>query len=92
MFKELLKRLFYNSQGSRIEVKKRLKLIIAHDRTSLNASIIEKMREEILIVVSKYVELESEGIEFSIKMDNKITALIVNLPIKRILEPQNEGS
>jgi cell division topological specificity factor len=85
MIKELLKHLFYNSEGSRIEVKKRLKLILAHDRTSLNASILEKMRKEILVVVSKYVQLESEGIEFSMKIDNKITALIVNLPIKKIL-------
>lgn len=91
MIKELLKYLFnYNTSiGSRNEVKKRLKLIIAHDRSSLNASILEKMRKEILGVVSKYVELDSNGIEFSIKMDNKLTALIVNLPIKKIIQSQD---
>jgi cell division topological specificity factor len=88
MIKEFFKHLFTkNNSETRHEVKKRLKLIIAHDRFSLNALILEKMRKEILIVVSKYVELDSKGIEFSIKMDNKITALIVNLPIKKILDP-----
>jgi cell division topological specificity factor len=92
MIKEFLKHLFIpKNQGSRNEVKKRLKLIIAHDRASLNASTLEKMRKEILIVVSKYVELESEGMEFSIRMNKKLTALIVNLPIKRIFQPQNES-
>lgn len=94
MIKQILKYLFsYNtSSGSRNEVKKRLKLIIAHDRSSLNASILEKMRKEILVVVSKYVELDCNGIEFSIKMDNKLTALIVNLPIKKIIQPQDNLS
>nr|BDA97404.1 septum-site determining protein [Cryptomonas sp. NIES-345]BDA98365.1 septum-site determining protein [Cryptomonas sp. NIES-1327] len=93
MIKEFFKYLFTkNNSQTRNEVKKRLKLIIAHDRSSLNALILEKMRKEILIVVSKYVELDSKGIEFSIKMDNKITALIVNLPIKKILHTIDQTS
>ena len=43
------------------------------------------MRKEILLVVSKYVELDTESLEFSIRTDSRMTALIANLPIRRIL-------
>ena len=86
MITEIFERLFLNnSRGSRIDVKKRLKLVLAHDRSTLNASTLEKLRKEILLVVSKYVELDSESVEFSIKTDSRMTALIANLPIRRIL-------
>lgn len=86
MITEIFERLFFNSnRGSRNDVKKRLKLVLAHDRSTLNASTLEKMRKEILVVVSKYVELDTDSLEFSIKTDSRMTALIANLPIRRIL-------
>ena len=77
MITEFFERLFIGtSRGSREDVKRRLKLVLAHDRSTLNASTLEKMRKEILVVVSKYVELDTESLEFSIKTDSRMTALI----------------
>lgn len=89
MITEFFERLLTSNRGSRDDVKRRLKLVLAHDRSTLNASTLEKMREEILIVVSKYVELDTDSLEFSIKTDSKMTALIANLPIRRILHPKD---
>ena len=87
MITEFFERLFVNNnRGSRDDVKRRLKLVLAHDRSTLNASTLEKMRKEILIVVSKYVELDTESLEFSITTDSRMTALIANLPIRRIFQ------
>ena len=87
MITEFFERLFVNNnRGSRDDVKRRLKLVLAHDRSTLNASTLEKMRKEILIVVSKYVELDTESLEFSIRTDSRMSALIANLPIRRILQ------
>lgn len=88
MITEFFERLFTKNAGSRDDVKRRLKLVLAHDRSTLNASTLEKMRSEILVVVSKYVELDMESLEFSIRTDSRMTALIANLPIRRII--QNE--
>ena len=89
MITEFFERLFVHNRGSREDVKRRLKLVLAHDRSTLNASTLDKMRKEILVVVSKYVELDTDSLEFSIKTDSKMTALIANLPIRRILEPED---
>lgn len=91
MITEFFEHLFIsNNRGSRNDVKRRLKLVLAHDRSTLNASTLEKMRKEILIVVSKYVELDTESLEFSIRTDSRMTALIANLPIRRILHSEDK--
>lgn len=86
MIKRFLAMLFSwnNNANSRDHAKSRLKLIIAHDRASINPDMMQAMREEILEVVARYVEVNREEMEFSLSNDQRMTSLTANLPIRQI--------
>ena len=83
---DLLDMLFLRNgnKNSRQEAKRRLQLVIAHDRASLAPDVIAAMREEILDVVARYVDIDREEMEFGLENSDRITALIVNLPIRQL--------
>ena len=78
-----------NSKPTPKEVAKdRLKLILIHDRGEIAPEIIEKIREEILGVISKYIDIQIDDVEISVNKNedegNNSSALVANIPIKNL--------
>jgi cell division topological specificity factor len=87
MIKEIFDKILIwqdSSRSSRYKAKNRLQLVIAHDRAGINPELIEKMRQEILEVVSRYLEIDKEEMELSIERNERTTSLTANLPIKKV--------
>ena len=81
--RDFIDKLLRRQPASATTAKERLQLVLAHDRSDLNPELLEQMRKEILEVVSRYVEIDfSEG-DVSLETEDRVTALVANLPIRR---------
>ena len=94
MLNDLLERLFpwTARPSSRAAVKQRLKVVLAYDRAGISPGILEEMQKDIVAVLSRYVELDDEQLQFSIENSDRATALIANFPIRRIKANSEESS
>ena len=63
--------------------KERLKVVLAHDRLKLNPALLEIIREEILSVVSRRLDVEAEQVQVNLTHEGGAEALRANVPIKR---------
>jgi len=77
--------------SSSLMARDRLKLILLHDRVNIPPQDMQKMRQEILEVVSKYVDFDSSAVKVEIEEDDNLAVLVANLPILRSKEASNEG-
>jgi len=60
--------------------KDRLQILLAHERSERKApEYLPKMREEILAVIAKYVEIDQEQLQISVDEANGFEVLELNL-------------
>ena len=81
--RDVVNKLLGRQPASATTARERLQLVLAHDRSDLNPELLEQMRREILEVVSRYVEIDLEEGDVSLETEDRVTALVANLPIKR---------
>ena len=78
---------FFNKEEKSKDVAKdRLKFVLIHDRAMLSSGMLEQMRDDIIAVISKYVEIDKESlnIEIAENPDNiRRTTLVANIPLKQ---------
>ncbi len=83
--RDLINKILRRQPSSANTARERLQLVLAHDRSDLSSEILDKMRQEILEVVAKYVEIDMNEGAVSLETEDRMTALVANLPIKRTL-------
>lgn len=86
--REMMNGLLGRQPASAATARERLQLVLAHDRSDLNPELLQQMRREILEVVSRYVEIDLEEGDVSLETEDRVTALVANLPIKRARRQQ----
>ncbi|MBN1484114.1 MAG: cell division topological specificity factor MinE [Chloroflexia bacterium] len=77
-----LRKLFRRQSGSSAIAKERLQLVLVHDR-GFSPQLLEKMKSELIDVISKYVEIEENGIEVQVTRSGTQDRLVANIPVRR---------
>ena len=70
--------------------KDRLKLLLVSDRANCSPETMELIKNDIIKVIAKYMEIDSEGLDIQITQTESdgnngfVPALIANIPIKEL--------
>lgn len=89
IFNELITKYkkFFSTQSDEDSTKEtatnRLRFVLMHDRTNLSPEIMEKMRDELLDVISKYVIVDTEALDLNLAAEGDAIALLASIPIVR---------
>lgn len=67
----------------------RLRVVLMQDRTNLNPQLLEKMRKELIELLSKYVEMDKEALELNFEQEGEQMALMLSIPVLRA-KPEEE--
>ncbi len=89
-FKKFGKNQGKETSGSKNKAKERLHLVLMQDRANVSADFLELMKQEIIEVIKKYIEVE-EG-EIDVRLTNEVNedgtsgapSLYANIPIANI--------
>ena len=61
----------------------RLRVVLMQDRTNLTPELMEKMRQELIDLLSKYVEMDKEALELNFEQEGNQMALMLSIPVLR---------
>lgn len=93
MLEMLMKYFGQKKETSSSIAKERLKLVLVHDRSNTSDDLLQKIREEIMEVISKYMDIDTEGLDIQIsetestEKNGVVPVLYANIPIKNLRKP-----
>ena len=79
---------FFKRKSSGDVAKDRLKLLLVSDRANCSPDVMELIKNDIIKVISKYMEIDCENLDIQITQtesdgqNGRVPALCANIPIK----------
>jgi cell division topological specificity factor len=78
VFSRLLKG---NQQTSRDIAKDRLQLVLVQDRVHLAPEVMHELKDELIQLISKYVEIDRDGIDITLTKAGRRSRLTADIPV-----------
>lgn len=78
---------FEKKDNSKSVAKERLQLVLVHDRANISPEIMDKMKNELMQVISKFLEIDQENSDIQLERQNNkdgsvSSALTANISVK----------
>lgn len=80
---DVLRKIFGDSEkkSSAEDARKRLKYILIYDRAAVSPEMMEHLKNDIIKVISKYMDIRPDDMDIRLETDEETNALVVNTPI-----------
>jgi len=87
MMKNVIRR-FLGERPSGTVARERMQFVLLHDRLDITPDMMESLKNDIVGVLSRYVELDNDSIQVNVERAHGCTALVSNVQIKRVFTKQ----
>jgi cell division topological specificity factor len=67
---------------SRQIARERLQLVLVHDRTKISPQLLQTLKDEIIAVISRHVDIDREGVEVNFTQSRRQSRLVANIPLQ----------
>jgi cell division topological specificity factor len=61
--------------------KERLRLVLAHDRTSISPALLDTLKDEIIAVISRHISIDAADVEVMISQNDRESRLVADIPL-----------
>ena len=70
-----------DTNSSAQAAKERLQFVLIHDRTDISPAVMEQLKDEIIAVISKHVDINRAGVEINLSQTARENRLVANIPL-----------
>lgn len=63
--------------------KERLQLVLIHDRTDLSPTALDALKDELIEVISRYVDIDPAAVSINIAKNGNSQSLLADIPLRR---------
>ncbi|CAD7024055.1 cell division topological specificity factor MinE [Pseudorhizobium halotolerans] len=71
----------FRKQRSAPTARERLQVLLAHERASTSSDLVAVLREEILAVIAKHVDLDSDRVKIKVDREETFSMLEIDVEI-----------
>jgi cell division topological specificity factor len=64
------------------QAKERLKLVLINDRTDLTPAQLDSLKNELLEVISRYIEIDPSSVSITMAQEGREQRLLADIPLK----------
>jgi len=77
-----LKRLFGRGEPSSGGVaKERLRLVLTQDRAGISPALLDTLKDEIIMVISRHLDVDVDGVQVTVTQSNHESSLVADIPL-----------
>ena len=73
---------FFKPKRSAASAKERLQLVLIHDRTDLTPGELNALKDDLLAVISRHVDIEPEAVRIGLERDGRSQRLVADIPLR----------
>jgi cell division topological specificity factor len=75
---------FTGRKRSANSAKERLQLVLIHDRTDMSQIELEALRDDILTVISRHVDIDPDAVRIDVERDGREQRLVADIPLRSV--------